>query len=84
MYLNNIKKNGYYTINKINLSEKTKRRLYDIGLVSGTKIKLLFSSPSKKIKAYLIRNSIIAIRNSDASKIEVIKLNDKNSFNRQS
>ena len=76
MYLNNIKNNGYYTVDKINLNEKTKRRLYDIGLVNGTKIKLLFSSPSKKINAYLIRDSIIAIRNNDASKIEVSKLND--------
>ncbi|MBQ2947286.1 MAG: ferrous iron transport protein A [Bacilli bacterium] len=76
MYLNNIKNNEYYTVNKINLSEKTKRRLYDIGLVAGTKIKLLFTSPSKKIKAYLIRDSIIAIRDRDASKIEVKRLND--------
>ena len=76
MYLNNITNNGYYTVDKINLPEKTKRRLYDIGLVSGTKIKLLFNSPSKKIKAYLIRDSIIAIRNSDASKIEVKRIND--------
>lgn len=76
MYLNNIKNNGYYTIDKINLIEKEKRRLYDIGLVKGTKIKILFNSPSKKIKAYLIRDSIIAIRNNDASKIEVSELND--------
>lgn len=76
MYLNNIKNNGYYTVDKINLPEKTKRRLYDIGLVTGTKIKLLLCSPSNKIKAYLIRDSIIAIRNSDASKIEVIEFND--------
>ena len=76
MYLNNIKNNGYYTVDKINLSEKTKRRLYDIGLVKDTKIKLLLNSPSKKIKAYLIRDSIIAIRNSDASKIEVSEFND--------
>ena len=76
MYLNNITNNGYYTVDKINLPEKTKRRLYDIGLVTGTKIKLLFTSPSKKIKAYLIRDSIIAIRNKDASKIEVNKIYD--------
>lgn len=76
MYLNNIKNNRYYTVDKINLNEKTKRRLYDIGLVNGTKIKLLFLSPSKKIKAYLIRDSIIAIRDSDASKIEVNRIND--------
>ena len=76
MYLNNIKNNEYYTIDKINLPEKTKRRLYDIGLVNGTKIKLLLCSRSKKIKAYLIRDSIIAIRDKDASKIRVRELND--------
>ena len=76
MYLNNIKNNNYYIVDKINLNEKNKRRLYDIGLVNGTKIELLFNSPSKKIRAYLIRDSIIAIRNNDASKIEVSKLND--------
>ena len=76
MYLNNLENNEYYTIDKINASEKIKRRLYDIGLVNGTKIKLLLISPSKKIKAYLIRDSILAIRDSDASKIEVKRLND--------
>ena len=76
MYLNNIKNNEYYIVNKINLSEKTKRRLYDIGLVIGTKIKLLFKSPSNKIKAYLVRDSIIAIRNTDAQFIKVSELND--------
>ena len=76
MYLNDIKNSKYYTIDEINLSKKTKRRLYDIGLVFGTKIKFLFNSPSKKIKAYLIRDSIIAIRDKDASKIKVSVLND--------
>ena len=76
MYLNCIKNNQYYIVNKINLSEKTKRRLYDIGLTNGTKIKLILKSPSKNINAYLIRDSIIAIRNKDASKIEVNKIHD--------
>jgi len=76
MYLNNIKNNRYYTVDGINLDEKNKRRLYDIGLVKGTKIRTLFKSPSQKIKAYLIRDSIIAIRDKDASKIKVRELND--------
>ena len=76
MYLNSIKDTNYYIVDKINANEKIKRRLYDIGLVNGTKIKLLFVSPSKKIKAYLIRDSIIAIRNKDASLIKVSELND--------
>lgn len=74
MYLNDIKDNEYYVINKIDASEKVKRRLYDIGLITGTKIKLLLISPSKRIRGYLIRDSIIAIRNKDASKIEVNKI----------
>ena len=76
MYLNRIKNNEYYVVDEINLLEKAKRRLYDIGLVTGTKIKLLFESPSKRIKAYLVRDSIIAIRNTDAQFIEVSELND--------
>ncbi len=76
MYLNSINKNEYYVVDKINADEKIKRRLYDIGLSCGTKVKLLLNSPSKRIKAYLIRDSIIAIRNIDASKIEVKELND--------
>lgn len=76
MYLNSIINSEYYIVDKINASEKIKRRLYDIGLVNGTKIKMLLISPSKKIKAYLIRDSIIAIRDKDASKIEVTQLND--------
>ena len=76
MYLKDIKNSEYYAVDEINLSEKTKRRLYDIGLVSGTKIKLLFNSPSKKIKAYLIRDSVIAIRDKDAQFIKVSELND--------
>ena len=71
MYLNNIKNNEYYIVDKINTNEKVKRRLYDIGLIKDSKIKLLYKSPSTKIKAYLIKDSIIAIRNSDAENIEV-------------
>ena len=76
MYLNNIDDTDIYIVNKINANELIKRRLYDIGLINGTKIKKLFVSPSKKIKAYLIRGSIIAIRDKDARKISVSKIND--------
>ena len=71
MYLENINKLKEYKIKNINTNEITKRRLYDIGLIKDTKIKLLFKSPSNKIKAYLIKDSIIAIRNRDAKNIEV-------------
>ena len=37
-----------------------------------SKIELLYISPSKRMKAYLIKNSIIAIRDRDAFFIEVM------------
>ena len=71
MYLNNINKHKEYRIKNINTNEIIKRRLYDMGIISGSKIKLLYISPSKRIKAYLVRDTIISIRNKDAKMIEV-------------
>ena len=65
----NINECGY--IRKINHSGRELRRLYDLGFTYGTKVCLVLISPSKLIKAYLVWDSIIALRNSDASKIEV-------------
>lgn len=48
-----------------------KRRLIDIGLISGTKVKCLYENTGKDMKAYLIRGAVIAIRNVDSSKITV-------------
>lgn len=71
MYLNNINKLKEYKIKTINTNEIIKRRLYDIGIITDAKVTLLYVSPSNKIKAYLVRNSIISIRDKDASLIEV-------------
>ena len=71
MHLNNISKFKEYKIKNINTNEIIKRRLYDIGIINGSVIKLLYNSPSKRIKAYLVKDSIISIRNKDASQIEV-------------
>jgi ferrous iron transport protein A len=48
-----------------------KQRLYDIGLVPGTKIKVVHQSPSGNPRAYLVRGAVIALRNCDAEKISV-------------
>lgn len=60
------------------LSEgNSRRRNLDLGLVSGTKIKMLFESHCKNPKAYLIRGAVIALRNEDANKILVKVLKEK-------
>lgn len=48
-----------------------KQRLYDIGLVPGTEIKVVHQSPAGNPRAYLVRGAVIALRNCDAEKITV-------------
>ena len=48
-----------------------KQRLYDIGLVPGTVVKVVHQSPSGNPRAYLVRGAVIALRNCDAQKIFV-------------
>ena len=53
-----------------------KRRFLDIGLSKGEKVVPLFDSISGGIRAYCIRNSLIAIRDVDARGIKVIDSNE--------
>lgn len=46
-----------------------RRRLLDIGFITGTLITCVGQSPSKDPRAYRVRGAVIAIRNADAAKI---------------
>lgn len=48
-----------------------KQRLLDLGLVKGTKIEPVLISPSGDPRAFLVRDTIIAIRKEDARNIIV-------------
>lgn len=48
-----------------------RRRLQDIGLIEGTKVKCVLKSPCGDPSAYQIRGAVIALRNDDASDIYV-------------
>ncbi|MGN0613404.1 MAG: ferrous iron transport protein A [Porcipelethomonas sp.] len=50
-----------------------RRRLRDIGVIDGTVIECVGTSPFGDPKAYLIKGAVIAIRNIDSEKIEVDK-----------
>lgn len=39
-----------------------RRRLFDLGLVPGTKVQALFTSPSGDPVAYAIRGAVVALR----------------------
>lgn len=55
----------------IRCSGLQRRRLSDLGIIIGTKIKALQKSPYGNPIAYLIRGAVIAVRNEDAQKIVV-------------
>lgn len=59
------------TVISIDTDEKMKRRLLDIGLVPGTKVKCLLKSPLGEPKAYNIRDCIFALRTEDTKKITI-------------
>ena len=48
-----------------------RRRMLDLGLVKGTRVKALQKSPSGDPVAYFIRGAVIALRTEDAQKIIV-------------
>lgn len=69
--LNDTQINKEYTIVKINAEDNIKYRLYDLGIYRGAKIKRLRSSPLGDPVSYLVKDTVFAIRNEDAKKIEV-------------
>lgn len=69
--------NRYGIVKNIIGKDNTKRRLLDLGLVKGTKIKPVLVSPSNGLRAYEFRSSLIAIRKEDA---ENIIIGGKNEF----
>jgi Fe2+ transport system protein FeoA len=71
MYLNKIDFNKKAIINSINLHGIKKRRLYDLGFIIGEKVTKKYESIFKDPICYQIKNTLIAIRNEDASYIEV-------------
>ena len=69
--LNKISTGEFAVVLSIDTELSLKQRLYDIGLVPGTKIKVVHQSPSGNPRAYLVRGAVIALRNCDAEKIFV-------------
>ena len=71
--LNNLKINKIAEIENINCENNIKRRMMDLGIVKGTKIKAILKSPSGNPRAYEVRGSVIAIRHEDAKQIVIKK-----------
>jgi len=71
MYLCDLSVNQKCIVSRLNSSGIMRRRLMDIGIVPGSLVECVLSSPSGNPMAYFVKGSIIALRNCDASDIEV-------------
>ncbi len=61
----------YYIRDIYGFEQKQLYRLYDYGIVEGSKIVPLFKSLIKGCVAYSVKDSVLALRNEDAHKITV-------------
>lgn len=71
--LNNLPLNQIGIIEYIHSSSNIKRRLLDLGIIKGTKIKPLFISPFGDPIAFEIRGYLLALRNEDLKDIYIKK-----------
>ena len=62
---------NYCKVIDLKCSGNVRRRLLDLGIVSGTKICAVLKSPSGDPTAFEIRGSLIALRKEDAKLINV-------------
>lgn len=69
--LNELPINNIGIINDINTNDSFKRRLLNLGIVKGSYIKPLYKAILKDPTAYLVKNSVIALREEDAKNIMV-------------
>ena len=74
MYLNELKINEEAKILEINCKENIKRRLLDLGMIKGTKIKEILKSPTGDPKAFNIRGTLIALREEDLKQIKIERI----------
>lgn len=61
-------------VQTLNCTGADRRRFLDLGIVQGTKLKPILKSIYGDPIAYEIRKSVVAIRNDDAKKIQVIEI----------
>ena len=69
--LSNLKTGDVGEIEKIKTNSQIKQRLYDIGMIPGTKVKCLQKSMFGDPTAFLIKDTIFALRNQISSKVFV-------------
>ena len=71
--LNKMPLNSCGEIASLDLKGNLRRRFLDLGFTIGSKVVPAFKSPSGDPIAYIVRGTVIALRNDDAEKIKIKK-----------
>lgn len=71
MTLDKVELNITKNIEKIICNSEISQRFTDLGFIHGSKITPILTSPSKNIRAYLIKDTVIAVRDIDSHNIIV-------------
>ncbi len=74
--LSNLSPGQSATVRELSPGCPMRRRFQDLGLIEGTLVRCLYSSPLGDPKAYLIRGAVIALRKSDGDAVAVDPLPD--------
>lgn len=76
--LNDINMNEEVVIDHIDHAYATKRRLMDLGFVEKGSVVALLESPSKGMRAYLVKGCKIALRGFESEGIYVVLKGEEN------
>lgn len=72
MLLSDLEVSEHAKILKVSSDDSMKRRLYDLGFFPGMNVECVLKSPFSSPILYCVRGSFIALRESDAKRIEVL------------
>ena len=78
MTLNLLQTGRSAKITKIHSKDAERRRMFDLGILPGTRIENVMPSPLGDPIAYRVRSSVIALRTEQAELIEIEETNDQN------
>ena len=72
MALSQVRQGMTVTVHRLLSNGRIRRRLLDMGLIEGTEIRCLYSSPSGDPTAFLVRGTVVALRRRDAERVRVL------------
>lgn len=72
--LNDLKINEEGIIVKVDTNQNIRRRLMDIGFVKGERVKLILKNFGDNMRAYKIKNTVMALRVNDTKNILIRKV----------